>query len=230
MASNLLATAVRTHEIVFAGDQVGLSGQIDAPDHKTRKTYPLLFVIHHAAAPNREGYTSFTDLALECNYAVFRWDKRGSGRSGGGARGSTIQDAVNAYEIALEQTAVRRQNAVILALGAGSALLGSSFGLFARVQRPIGVLLISNQLNSRQILALDTRIMLVSGASDWNAAPEYTAIAAQTHRQTYSHGADAFIAPNADGMLTTENGDMHPRARKEIATWLQNLQRNSTSI
>jgi len=230
MASNLLATAVCTHEIVFAGDQVGLSGQLDVPENKNRSTHPLLFVIHHAAVPTREGYTSFAGVALECNYAVFRWDRRGSGRSGGGARGSTIQDAVNAYEIALEQAQVRRQNAIILALGAGTALLGSSFGLFARVQRPAGVLLVSNQLNSRQILALDTRIMLVSSAGDWNAAPEYTINAAQAHRQTYSHGADAFIAPDADSMLAIETGAMHPRSRKEIAAWLQNLQRNSTSI
>ncbi len=230
MASNLIATAIRSHEIIFAGDQVGLSGQIDAPDHKTRRTYPLLFVIHHAAAPSREGYTSFTDLALECNYAVFRWDKRGSGRSGGSARGSTIQDAVNAYEIALEQAVVRRQHAVILAFGAGTALLGNSFGLFARVQRPAGVLLVSNQLNSRQILAMDTRVLLVSGSGDWNATPEYTALPALAHRKTYSHGADAFVAPDADSMLMMVSGDMHPRARKEIATWLQSLQRNSTLI
>ncbi|KXK21900.1 MAG: hypothetical protein UZ15_CFX003001278, partial [Chloroflexi bacterium OLB15] len=63
-----------THEIVFAGDQVGLSGQLDVPENKNRSTHPLLFVIHHAAVPTREGYTSFAGVALECNYAVFRLD------------------------------------------------------------------------------------------------------------------------------------------------------------
>ncbi|MBE2185083.1 MAG: hypothetical protein IAE89_16755 [Anaerolineae bacterium] len=231
MASNLMAAAVNSHEVVFAGDAVHLAGQIDVPEGgQKRQTYPLIFIIHHAAAPSREDYAPFSNMALEARYAMFRWDRRGSGRSGGGARGSTIQDAVNAYEIALEQKAVRRQNVVILAFGAGTALLGNSFGLFARVQRPAGVLLISNQLNARQILAIDTRVLLVSGAGDWNATPEYTAMPALAHRKTYSYGADAFVAPDADSMLLMDDGNMHPRARKEMTTWLLNLQRNSTSI
>ena len=39
----------------------------------------------------------YADVALEAGYAVFRWDKRGTGRSGSGGLGSPIEDAVKAY-------------------------------------------------------------------------------------------------------------------------------------
>jgi alpha-beta hydrolase superfamily lysophospholipase len=106
----------------------------------------------------REDYAEYAQIALAHGYAVFRWDKRGSGRSGDSGRGSTTQDAANAYEIAVSQPDINRKRVVILAVGEGSALLGSAFGLFARTQHPYAVLLVANMLDANEILALDTRI------------------------------------------------------------------------
>ncbi|MEP7291977.1 MAG: hypothetical protein ABI835_09345 [Chloroflexota bacterium] len=237
MASNqvadLLLSTTAPVEVVFAGDEVRLAGQIDYPDTpRPENGYPLLYVLHHACCTSREDYAEYATLALANGYAVFRWDKRGTGRSGDSGRGSTTQDAVNAYEIALLQPDINRKRTVILAVGAGSALLGSSFGLFARAQHPYAVLLIASQLEPDEILALDTRIKIVMSPEDWNAPQVFGEAAAFAHRQTYRHGASFYLADGGDRqLLTTDsygNTSLHLGARKVIGDWLSSLPRLST--
>jgi hypothetical protein len=230
-------TAARTVEVVFAGDGVRLAGQIDYPpalavgERPPASGYPLLFIVPHADCKARDAYDDYAAIGLERGYAVFRWDKRGTGQSGSSGSGSAVQDAVNAYEIALEQEDVNRQRAVILAVGAGTALLGSSFGLFARGQEPYGALLIANMLDPQAVLAINTRLKIIMGADDWNPAVEFAEAACIAHQKAYTHGAGFYIAPNADRMLeTTKDGVTHLNAgaRKVISGWLHNILRPST--
>jgi len=103
-------TIGHTIELTFAGDNVRLAGQLDYPDRpKPEQGYPLLFVLHHAGCNARADYGHYARMGLMKGYAVFRWDKRGMGRSGASGRGSTTQDAVNAYEIALSQPGINRR-------------------------------------------------------------------------------------------------------------------------
>jgi hypothetical protein len=236
MASNqvldLLLPVAASTEIVFAGDEVRLAGQIDYPNTpRPENGYPLMFVLHHACCNAREDYHDYADLALSNGYAIFRWDKRGTGRSGDSGRGSTTQDAVNAYEIALTQPDVNLKRVVILAVGAGSALLGSSFGLFARTRHPYAVVLVANMLNEDEILALDTRIKIVMSAEDWNSPETYGEAAAAAHKNAYRHGASFVLADGGDRLLMTPDADgrdtLHPSARKAIGDWLNSLNRLS---
>lgn len=215
-------------EIVFAGDEVRLAGQIDYPTTpRPESGYPLLFVLHHACCNTREDYADYSRVALNSGYAVFRWDKRGTGRSGDSGRGSTTQDAVNAYEFALTQPNINRRHTVILAVAAGSALLGSSFGLFARAQLPYAVLLVANMLDDQAILALDTRIKIVMSPEDWNIPATFGEAVSAAHQRAYRHGA-SFSLADGDRLLTTVGGMLAPDARKVISDWLQNLTRRST--
>jgi len=239
MASNQILDLPRvsvsaSNEVVFAGDEVRLAGQIDTPQSpRPASGYPLLFVLHHACCNGREDYGDYADLALANGYAVFRWDKRGTGHSGASGRGSTTQDAVNAYEIALSQPGINRKAAVILAVGAGSGLLGSSFGLFARVQHPYAALLVANMLNEEEILALDTRIKIVMSPEDWNSPAIYGETACTIHKQTYRHGASFYLAEGGDRLLMTPDElgrpHLHSSARKVIGDWLNSLTRLSAS-
>lgn len=234
MASNqvldLPLNAAADGEIVFAGDEVRLAGQIDYPTSPRPETgYPLLFVLHHACCSSREDYDDYTSLALSRGYAVFRWDARGIGRSGDSGRGSTTQDAVNAYEIALHQPGVDRRHVVILAVGAGSALVGSSFGLFARTQMPYAVLLVANMLDDQEILALDTRVQIVMSPEDWNTPGTFGKAASDAHKQAYRHGASFYLSDGGDRLLMTAEGVLEPGARKAIGDWLQSLTSRSTS-
>lgn len=230
-ASFVPSTDTRSLEIVFAGDGVRLAGQIDYPalpvgSRPPANGYPLLFFVPHAGCYARDAYDHYAAIGLERGYAVFRWDKRGTGHSGSSGSGSAVQDAVNAYEIALEQADINHQQVVIFAIGAGTALLGSSFGLFARQQVPYGVLLAANMLNEHEILAINTRLQIVMGANDWNPALEFGEKACVAHQEMYKHGASYYIAPNADRLLnTTKDGVTHLNAgaRKVISSWLHNI-------
>jgi alpha-beta hydrolase superfamily lysophospholipase len=215
----------RTEDVVFAGDRVRLSGQIDYPFSESHsRIFPLLFVLHHAGCDDREGYRHFAEAGLAAGYAVFRWDKRGTGRSGAGGYGSTTQDAVNAYEIALEQPSVDRRHVVILAQDAGTGLLGSSFGLFARVQRPYGVVLASNILNPEAAQAIDSRLLVLMGQHDWNRWQQYGKAVSEAHNSTRQHGAQYYVAPHADRMLIDPRTErFHYGANITLQDWLKHI-------
>jgi hypothetical protein len=180
--------------------------------------------LHHAGCDDREGYNHFAQLGIESGYAVFRWDKRGTGRSGAGGRGSTTQDAVNAYQIALEQPYVDRRRVVILGQDAGARLLGTSFGLFARVQQPYGVILATNTLDENAILAIESRLMIVMGQNDWNAWQRFGKATCDAHNAAYKHGATYYVASKADRMLTDPRTmALHTGAKNVITDWLQTI-------
>jgi hypothetical protein len=213
---------------------VRLAGQLDIPTTpRPENGYPLVFILHHACCNAREDYDDYVDIALANGYAVFRWDKRGTGRSGDSGRGSTTQDAVNAYDIAVTQEGVNRKRVVILAAGAGSALLGSSFGLFARIQHPYAVLLVANMLDEQEILALDTRIKIVMSPEDWNPPARFGEAASAAHKQAYRHGASFSLIDSSDRLLMETDSygkaSLHPGARKVISDWINSLTRLSAS-
>lgn len=220
---SLVHTENIAREIIFAGDEVRLAGQIDYPlTPPPAMGYPLVFVLHHAGWDTRERYAPLVRAALEQGYAVFRWDKRGSGRSGACGRGSATEDAALAYETALTQPQINRREVVIAAVGSGTALLGSAFGLFARTQRPHGVLLMANMLNDRAILAIDSRLKIVLSRQDWNPWLLYAEAAATAHLKAYRYGASYYVAPDAERLLM-ESGELHDGTRKVIGDWLHVL-------
>jgi len=222
----------RAREFVFAGDNVRLSGQIDYPSSASpHDGFPLVFILHHAGCENRDWYQPYAQIALQSGYAVFRWDKRGTGHSGASGRGSTTQDAVNAYEIALEQPFINHHRTVILAQGAGTALLGSAYGLFARIQNPYGVILASNMLDEEAILAIDTRVEIVMGEGDWNPWQKYGEAACESHNRTYRHSASFYYIPNADRkLMDMKDNTLHLEAAGVMKYWLQTLCPPSESI
>jgi len=214
-------------DLVFAGDKVRLSGQIDYPSSPPPQDgFPLLFILHHAGSEGREWYSHFAGIGLNSGYAVFRWDKRGTGRSGASGLGSSTQDAVNAYEVALEQPQINRKRVVILAQGAGTGLLGSSFGLFARIQNPYGVILASNMLDEEAVLALDTRLRVIMSDHDWNPWQKYGESVCEAHTSAYKHGAEFTLLEGGDRklMLNSESAlFLHPQAEHVLAGWLKQL-------
>lgn len=218
-------------EVVFAGDKVRLAGQMDYPaSPPPQDGYPLLFILHHAGTESRDWYTHFADIGVSSHYAAFRWDKRGTGRSGASGLGSSTQDAVNAYEIALEQPHINRKRVVILAQGAGTGLLGSSFGLFARIQAPYAVILASNMLDDEAVLAVDARLRIVVSDQDWNPWQKYGQMVCEAHNSVYKHGAEYAVVSGGDRKLMMPGGKLHPHAEDALAHWLKQLCPISRSI
>ena len=217
----------RSLEIAFAGDGVQLAGQLDYPtQHSPDNGYPLLFVLHSAGWNTRADLAHFACTGLNCGYAVFRWDKRGNGRSGASGLGSTAVDAVLAYEAALSQPDIDLSRVVVLAQGEGTLLLAEIFAQFARIQRPRGVILAGNMLPPDAIGAIDTRVRVIMGEDDWHDWQHYAREACAVHNASYRHGASFYVAHNADRMLMIgQNGEknFHFGVTHIIQDWLQTL-------
>ncbi len=216
-----------TYELAFAGDNVRLSGQIDYPAKAPFSgVHPLIVVLPHAGSTSRHDYDHYLQMALNAGFAIFRWDKRGCGRSGASMRGSVVEDAVNAYDTALHQPNIDLERVVILAQGEGTVVLGGNYGLFARIRQPDAVMLVGNMLDPDEVLAINTRLMIVSGDTDWNDWKVYARDAADAHNKTYDRNASYYVARNANRMLKVnqgERGPFHFGAEKEMTDWLLSL-------
>ncbi len=222
--------AGQSREVIFAGDQVRLAGQIDYPRalHPEAAAYPLVVILHHAGGNTRADYRHYAQIALECGYAVFRWDKRGTGSSGSSGVGSALQDAVAAYSTALKQPFIDQQRAIILAQGEGTVLLREAYDQFEAEQPLFGALLIGNMLDEREILSIRTRIQILLGAKDWLNWQVYGKAASNSHRRTYPYGAQFTVAHHADRLLldTRKPGlRFHIGAKQIIKDWLNELVR-----
>lgn len=222
--------AGQSREVIFAGDSVRLAGQIDYPrTHPLNATqYPVLVVLQHAGGNTRADYRHYAQIALECGYAVFRWDKRGTGSSGSSGVGSALNDAVAAYSTALKQPFIDPKRAIILAQGEGTVLLSEGYDQFEAEQPLFGALLIGNMLDEREILSIKTRIQILLGAKDWLNWQVYGKAACDSHRRTYPHGAQFTVAHHADRLLldTRKPGmRFHIGAKQIIKDWLNELVR-----
>ena len=81
-----------SHGVIFSGDNVTLAGQIDYPNLPAPQDgYPLLFILPNACCTGRKGFKHHMEIGIQAGFAVFRWDKRGTGRSASGGQGSTEQ-------------------------------------------------------------------------------------------------------------------------------------------
>lgn len=219
--------ASQSRELVFAGDSVRLAGQIDYPGSPAPMAgYPLIFVLHHAGGNTRNDYSHYADIALDCGYAVFRWDKRGTGASGAGGKGSTLNDAIMAYETAISQPGIDKNRVVILAQGEGTLMLSDLFEEYSQVNPPLAALLIANLLDQTDILKIQTRVQIIIGEDDWISWQVYGKASCEAHSEAYDYGAKFSVAHHADRLLKDTRYDdqrIHIGAKHIIKDWLENL-------
>jgi len=221
-----------SHEVIFAGDSVRLAGQIDYPNiPASPQGYPLLFIIPNACCTGRRGFEHHKEIGNEAGFAVFRWDKRGTGRSASGGIGSAEQDAVNAYLAAIQQADIDANRVVIWTQTDASLLLGENYNKFKEIQTPLGIILSGNMLDENAILNLDTRILCITGERDWNLATRYAIKTTLSHNEQYNLDATSYVAQFADRkLIDTRNNLFHVGAQATIYDWLTQLCPISTSI
>jgi len=137
-----------------------------------------------------------------------------------------MQDAVLAYETALDQPRIDHSKVVILAQSDATVMLGKSFGLYARLTHPAGVILAGNMLDEQEVLAIQAPTLIVSGENDWTDWRKYVKSAAAAHNDAYDHGATGFVADGADRTLMTDDGghrSIHFGAQRVLGDWLATL-------
>lgn len=220
-----------SHEVIFAGDQVRLAGQIDYPNLPVpAKGYPLLFILPDGCCRSRKGFLNHKQIGNEAGFAVFRWDKRGTGRSASGGIGCPEQDAINAYETAVHQADVDPSRVIIWTHTDASLLLGENYEAFKSIQKPLSIILSGNMLDEESILKLDAQLLCITGERDWNTASQFALNTSKIHAEHYQLGSSAYIAKFADRkLIDTRNNMFHAGAKATIHDWLINLCPISTS-
>jgi alpha-beta hydrolase superfamily lysophospholipase len=215
--------AQMSKSIEFAGDHVRLYGKVDYPAASPpQKGYPLIFLVQHATCTSIEGYEHIAKLGTEINAAVFRWDKRGTGKSGTGPNGSIEIDTLKAYQTAIEQPNIDSSRVVIFAQNEGTTLIGNLFLGFTTVQKPLGCILAGNMLDQKAILSINVPVHIVVSKNDWNAWQIYAEEAADTHAALYHYHSSFYVATNSTRRLMYTNGDgFHRGAEASIKHWLR---------
>lgn len=219
-----------TQQIFFAGDGVRLAGQIDYPDTTVdHRGYPLIFVIPHATCTSRSGYQHIARLGTELGFAVFRWDKRGTGQSGSGS-GTVEQDTINAYETATTQPGIDKNRVIIAAQNEGSLLLAEAYDHITNLTPLRGVILLGNMLDEKKITTISAPVHIVVSKNDWNAWQIYAEKTAKIHANATGHATTFYVAPNTNRRLMYVNGGtFHKGAGTSIKDWLNTVCPTSTS-
>lgn len=220
-----LGTIGATQLVEFAGDNVRLSGQIDYPEsYRPQQGYPLIFIIQHSTSTSRTDYEHICSLAMSIGAAIFRWDRRGTGRSGNGSSGSVEVDILKAYEFALTLPSLDTSSVIIFAQSEGTLILGQEYKLFTKVQKPAGIILAGNMLDEKAIAKIDIPLHIVSSKNDWNDWHTYAEKASDAHAEKYGYEGSFYVATNTNRLLMYTSGNtFHKGAETSIKHWLKNL-------
>lgn len=212
-----------TEMLEFAGDDVCLAGQIDYPqDSIPQNGYPLIFVIQHGTSMSRADYRHVSSLGMAVGSAVFRWDKRGTGRSGCGSIGTLENDTYKAYQFALSLPSIDPNRVIIFAQSEGTLLLGQEYIQFASIQKPQGIILAGNMLDGKAVLTIDSPIHFVVSKNDWNDWHIYAEQASDSHAEKYDYAPSFYVATNTNRLLMYSSGNtFHKGTETSIKHWLK---------
>ncbi len=218
-----LGTIGATEFVDFVGDNVALAGQIDYPEtDRPTNGYPLIFIIQHGTSTSRNDFKHVMSLGMKIGAAVFRWDKRGTGRSGSGSQGAIEVDTLNAYKVAINLPSIDKSRVVIYAQSDGTLLLGQEYARFRKLQAPLGIILASNMLDEQAILPIDRPVHIIVSKNDWNDWRIYAEKASDSHAEKHGYDGSFFVATNTNRLLMYTNGNtFHKTSEASIQHWLK---------
>jgi alpha/beta superfamily hydrolase len=207
-----------------------LRGQWDLPPLLTFP--PVVFIIHHSGAVDRESYQYLAAKLVPVGYAVFRFDKRGTGSSAGVYGCCEDDDALAAYRAAMQEVALE-QRVFIIAQSIGTRILAQRWQEFAHIRQPDGVVLLSNLLADGETVAIQAPLHIIVSASETNlkAVGEE---ARRAHQQAYpAYTASVAVIPNSEHTLFDVSAGpidwsdpswpyrFHPLAWQSLHDWLE---------
>lgn len=198
---------------VWFGPGNRIAGQIDRP--AAPHPYPLVFLLPPGGGLDRDGtselLTAFEDVylplveaALNASWAVFRYDRQGTGRSRPSDRGDAL-DVLDALQYALDDPFIDRSRVVLIAQGAGTQLLQTRYLDFERIigfSSLRGVALLTSRVGARPGAAMAGDMLVIMGSED---DAEHLATARSLvpqHTRTQPHRrAELLIIENASSAL-----------------------------
>lgn len=191
--------AAERREVHFmVDDRVVLAGELTLP--RIAEAPPLAVIIHHSGPVTRDAYGYLAELLVARGYAVFRFDKRGTGMSGGEYGCCEAADALAAYSTAVAQSGIDRCRVFIIAQSIGTREVAEMFDAYVTTAPPLGVALLSNLLGPDEIIAVAAPVHVILATSE----PDLNRIglqAVEAHRAIYPYGASLYLAEGAEHNL-----------------------------
>jgi pimeloyl-ACP methyl ester carboxylesterase len=184
-------------ELRFESGGEILAGELDLP---LAANPPLVFIVHHSGPVSRGAYGYLAEILTRAGYAVMRFDKRGTGLSGGVYGCCEADDALAAYGAVMNEAGFDRCNVFVVAQSIGTQHVAERFAEFARLQQPRGVALLSNLLGPDRIAAITAPIHIIVSDSEPNVNV-ISKDAVQAHRAAFSFGATDYIAVGSEHSL-----------------------------
>ncbi|MFQ3661917.1 MAG: alpha/beta hydrolase [Chloroflexaceae bacterium] len=194
----LAGIARERREVHFQSGDATLAGELDLPSGD--ENAPLVFIIHHSGPVTRDAYGYMAEILLPEGFAVFRFDKRGTGYSTGEYGCCEADDALAAYQAAVSQAGINRERVFIVAQSIGTQHLAGQFAAFQAIQPPQGVALLSNLLGPEEITAVAAPILVIVADSE----PDLARVgpgAVAAHREALPFGASLYVAEGAEHTL-----------------------------
>lgn len=181
-----------------ADDGITLAGELTLPRNQERPA--LVVIIHHSGPVDRDAYGYLAELLVADGYAVFRFDKRGTGASTGTYGCCEATDALAAYRTAVDQAGIDPQRVFIVAQSIGTRYVAELFAEYVAATPPCGVALLSNLLGPEEIPAIAAPVHVIVADSE----PELQRIgpgAVAAHNAHWSYGASLYVAEGAEHTL-----------------------------
>lgn len=185
-------------QVRFASQGVTLAGELDLPLGDAPA--PLVFVIHHSGPVDRDSYGYLAELLVRAEYAVFRFDKRGTGMSEGEYGCCESEDALAAYRAAIAQDGIDHCNVFVVAQSIGTQHLAERFEEYVWAHPPRGVVLLSNLLDADSIDVITAPVHIIISDSEPNV-DQLGRVAAGAHRHRYPFGASTYVAEQTEHTL-----------------------------
>ncbi len=185
-------------EVRFAAGDAELAGELDLP--RGTGPHPLVVIIHHSGPVPRDSYGYLAEILVRAGYAVFRFDKRGTGASGGTYGCCESDDALAAYRAAVAQPGIDSCTVFIVAQSIGTQYLAEQYQAYAAVRSPRGVALLSSLLHADAILRIAAPVIVIVADSEADLeAIGPAAVAA--HNERYGRDATLYVAEGAEHTL-----------------------------
>ena len=229
----------RLVETTFKSVDATIAAQWDFPK---RSPAPLVVLIPASGSLDRNGmppgssdpggtgiYAQLADKLVEDGFAVFRFDKPGTGKSSRGSYNTPRSDALEAYAAAVKHARVDLDNLYLLGHSYGTDAIAGIYGRYESIAPPAGVVLLSNRVGETQIVKIVAPTLIVVGERNPDDLYQRGRFAAEARKGadktpletklvTVPEAGHALLAETEAGGAKSISVD--PRAVSAILDWL----------
>jgi hypothetical protein len=153
---------------VPAADGTPLMAQVDLPAGDA--PFAAAIIVHHSGAVDRCAYDYLAQRLVAAGVAAVRFDKRGTGRSGGDHGCCEGEDALAVYRAARALADLDPSRTLLIAQSIGTRHLVDSFGEALASDPPAGIVLLSSLLAGDELVRLPGPLLVILADSEPNLA------------------------------------------------------------